>query len=125
MKSTPLVLAALVFSLGILVSSLPGDAYAQSRGGRVYNPKRLRTRAERPARGRTVSDPRRATTPPQRQPARRRALIPNPEPQKKGGSGYLKRGQRYYAIPERIRVGGNPKRRVERVTIPHPNKKER
>jgi hypothetical protein len=31
----------------------------------------------------------------------------------------------YYEKPAQIRVGGNPKRRVERVTIPHPNAKGR
>lgn len=116
---------ALALLLGGLVVALPEPADAQgSGGGRIYNPKRLRTRAEAPARGRILKDPRKAPESP-RQPARRRAIIPNPEPNARGGSGYVKRGNMYYEKPAQIRVGGNPKRRVERVTIPHPNAKGR
>lgn len=125
MSRTSAIAAAVMFAAATLIVTLPDDATAQgNRGGRIYNPKRLRSRAERPSRGRILRDPRRAPTQP-RQPARRRALIPNPEPQIKGGSGYTKRGKYYYQDPKPIRAGGNTKRRVERVKIPHPNKKLR
>ncbi len=114
------VVATFVLSAAMLLPSIPQDVDAQ----RIYNPKRLRSRAEPASRGRVTRDPRKAPTQP-RQPARRRALIPNPEPRYKGGSGYTKRGKYYYQDPKQIRAGGNPKRRVERVKIPHPNKKLR
>lgn len=123
-----------LFVLSLVVAAFPEPAAAQSgrtgsraggrAGGRIYNPKRLRTRADNPLRGRILRDPRKAPSTP-RQPARRRALIPNPEPQLKGGSGYTKRGRYYYQDPKPIRAGGNTKRRIERVKIPHPNKKLR
>ncbi|MDG2306156.1 MAG: hypothetical protein P8R42_16200 [Candidatus Binatia bacterium] len=116
--------ATIVLGAGLLLASLPQTAIAGSSGGRVYNSKRLRPRAETAARGRIIRDPRKAPTNP-RQPAKRRALIPNPEKRYKGGSGYTKRGNYYYQTPKQIRAGGNTKRRVERIKIPHPNKKLR
>lgn len=116
--------ATIVLGAGLLLTSVPQTAIAGSSGGRVYNPKRLRPRAEPAARGRVLRDPRKAPPNP-RQPARRRALIPNPEKRINGGSGYTKRGKYYYQTPKQIRSGGNTKRRVERIKIPHPNKKLR
>lgn len=125
MKRMTLVAAAVLFLAATVVATVPEDGFAQgNRGGRIYNPKRLRPRPERASRGRILRDPRKAPTTP-RQPARRRALIPNPEPQERGGSGYTKRGKYYYQDPKPIRAGGNSKRRVDRITIPHPNKKYR
>lgn len=117
---------AVLFGASLFAAALPEPAQAQNGRavGRIYNPKRLRTRADNPLRGRILRDPRKAPSSP-RQPARRRALIPNPEPRAKGGTGYTKRGRYYYQDPKPIRAGGNTKRRVERVKIPHPNKKLR
>jgi len=116
--------AAVFLATAFLVGGLPERADAQTRGGRIHNPKRLRARATTPRRGRIIRDPRKAPTTP-RKPGRRHAIIPNPEKHAKGGSGYTKRGKYYYQKPGQIRVGGNPKRHVERVKIPHPNKKLR
>lgn len=124
MSRTQALLATLLFTAGLLVAGLPSGAAAQSRGGRIYNPKRLRPRPEAVSRGRIIKDPRKAPNSP-RQPARRRALIPNPEKVSRGGSKYTKRGKYYYEKPSQIRAGGNTRRRVERVKIPHPNRKQR
>lgn len=125
MKRISVVAVLAVFLGALIVTSLPEDASAQGRrGGRIYNPKRLRTRAERPRGGRIQRDPRKGPST-ARQPARRRALIPNPEKQARGGSAYTKRGKYYYENPKQIRSGGNTKRRVERIKIPHPNAKYR
>lgn len=122
-RSVGAVLA--VFLGALVVASLPEDSSAQGRrGGRIYNPKRLRVRPEPASRGRILRDARKAPSTP-RQPARRRALIPSPEKHAKGGSAYTKRGKYYYEKPKQVRSGGNPKRRIERVKIPHPNAKYR
>ncbi len=123
MNRLTVLAATAILSTGLFIASVPQQAVAAG-GGRVYNPKRLRPRAEPASRGRVLRDPRKAPSNP-RQPARRRALIPNPEARKKGGSGYSKRGKYYYQDPKQIRAGGNSKRRVERVKIPHPNAKLR
>ena len=106
-----------------LVLAPMADAVAGGRGGRIYNPKRLRPKAEPPARGRTMRDPRKAPSAP-RQPARATAIIPNPEPRNRGGSGYVKRGKYYYEKPGQIRATSG-RRNVERIKIPHPNAKMR
>lgn len=118
--------AAVLFAVATLIASLPVDAIAQGgrAGGRIYNPKRLRPRAEKASRGRVMRDPRKAPASP-RQPIKRRALIPHPEKQASGGKGYVKRGKYYYQKPSQIRAGSNTKRHVERVKIPHPNAKYR
>lgn len=126
MSRLTVLAATIVLGTGLLLASVPQIANAQRSGGggRIYNPKRLRPRAEPAARGRVLRDPRKAPTNP-RQPARRRALIPNPEKRIKGGSGYTRRGKYYYQDPKQIRAGGSTKRRVERIKIPHPNAKLR
>jgi len=123
MRRLLLLLMALLLVSGPSVVSFAPEAYARvgpKQGGRIYNPKRLRKKATRKRRGRLLKETRKAPPFKERQPARRRALIPNPEKTSRGGRGYIRRGQYYYQTPSQIRVGGNPKRRIERVTIPDP-----
>lgn len=88
----PLKLLA-IFMAAVFLAA-PAAALAGS-GGRVGNPKNLRPKKTQQERGRRM---RRAPIPEpkMKQPATNRALIPDPTPKKRGGSGYTRRGRYFY-----------------------------
>jgi hypothetical protein len=112
--SLPIVL---FLALSVLLAGLPHEALAD---GRVFNPKRLRVKADQASRGRTLKDVR-VPSPDPRQPLKPRAEIPNPEPRRRGGSGYARKGRYFYQKPKPIRAAGSKRGSVERVNIPPPD----
>jgi hypothetical protein len=90
----------LAISAGLLVAVDVSPTWAAS-GGRVYNPKALRPKKEPVPSGRTMRRPN-----PQikdGQPLKRSyAVIPDPEPQRRGGSKYVRKGRYFYEVPRPI-----------------------
>jgi hypothetical protein len=93
-----------LLAVGLLVAA-PRHAAAGSTGhfpgrttGRVYDPSHLRAQPERNAPGRSLKPPSKPD-PEVHEMARSHAEIPNPEPQRHGGSGYARQGQYFYASP--------------------------
>jgi len=112
---------ALVAALALAVALPASEAFAgkNGEGGRVYNPSRLRTPREPRPPGRRMQRPP-IPEPEQRLPLRSTAIIPNPEPNKRGGSGYQRNGKYFYETPKDIemkRVKGNA---GYRPSVPRP-----
>lgn len=102
------------------VSTAPAWARSGSEGGgRIYKPSRLRTPREPRPPGRRMSRPP-IPEPEQRQPLRPSALIPNPEPRSRGGSGYVRKGKYFYEMPRDIELKRLKNRRGYRPSIPRP-----
>ena len=115
-----LVLGAL--SLALVVSCVDVSlAGSTGEGGRVGNPKRLRTQREKPQGGRKMSRPP-IPEPDQRKPLRSSALIPNPEPSQRGGSGYMRKGKYFYETPKDIELTRTKPGSGYRATVPRPEK---
>lgn len=96
-----------LFLLAVFASALitieAAPARAGSNGGRVYNPKALRPKKEPVPSGRTMRRP----SPQVRdgQPLKRSyAVIPDPRPQRRGGSKYIRKGRYFYEVPRSITV---------------------
>lgn len=86
--------------------------------GRIYNPSRLRTRAEGASKGRSMQRPP-IPDPESRALLRPQADIPNPEPRSRGGAGLVRRGKSFYEVPQPPTLA----RRTgvsRRATIPNP-----
>ena len=92
-----------------------------SEGGRIYNPKKLRAGPEPRPKGRKMSHPS-IPEPEQRLPLRSRALIPNPEPISRGGSGYTRKGKYFYETPKQIELTRSKPGSGYRATVPRPEK---
>lgn len=104
------------------VSTAPAWARGGSEsGGRIYRPSRLRTPREPRPPGRKMSRPP-IPEPEQRQPLRSSALIPNPEPRSRGGSGYARKGKYFYELPREIELKRLKNRRGYRPSIPRPER---
>lgn len=100
LRSAALLAGALLF-LGLGAATLPGRALAGGQGGRIHNPKRLRVKKESVAPGRRMRRP--SVTVRRGRPLRRSfAVIPNPEPRRRGGSGFIRRGRYFYELPRPI-----------------------
>lgn len=119
-----LCLAALL-AVAMVVSGLSLPAGAASSGGRVYNPKALRPKKEPVPHGRSMRRP----TPQVRdgQPLRRSyAVIPNPEPNRRGGSKYIRKGAYFYEKPPEITMNRrNWNTRSYADVIPNPTHRSR
>jgi hypothetical protein len=91
-----------VFGSALAVADA-ATVWAASSGGRVYNPKALRPKKEPVPTGRTMRRPN-----PQikdGQPLKRTyAVIPDPRPQRRGGSKYVRKGRYFYELPRPITV---------------------
>jgi hypothetical protein len=99
-KRAMLLLSA-VAAIAIVVGPMP--SWAASSGGRVYNPKALRPKKEPVPSGRTMRRPNAQVR--DGQPLKRSyAVIPNPEPQRRGGSKYVRKGRYFYELPRPITV---------------------
>lgn len=94
-------------------------AKSSEGGGRVYNPSKLRTQRESVPRGRTMKRPS-IPDPEERLPLRSTAVIPNPEPSSRGGSGYQRNGKYFYATPRDIELKRVKSRSGYNPTIPRP-----
>ena len=94
-------------------------AKSSSEGGRIGNPKRLRTQREKPPGGRKMQRPA-IPEPEQRLPLRSTAVIPNPEPSKRGGSGYTRNGKYFYETPRDIELTRTKQGAGYRATVPRP-----
>jgi hypothetical protein len=116
----PTVLA-LVAAVAVTVATPARDAAAgkYGEGGRVYNPSRLRTPKEPKPPGRRMQRPP-IPEPETRIPLRSSAIIPNPEPNKRGGSGYTRRGKYFYETPKDIELKRVKGRSGYRPTVPRP-----
>ena len=80
----------------------PMPSWAAS-GGRVYNPKALRPKKEPVPTGRTMRRPNAQVR--DGVPLKRTyAVIPDPEPQRRGGSKYVRKGRYFYELPRPITV---------------------
>ena len=104
--------AALVVASLIAVGVQPSDAGTSVKvpggsQGRVYDPSHLRGQRERRAPGRGMKPPK-PPDPEVHEPVRPHAEIPNPEPQRRGGSGYARRGQYFYAAPSPTTLRRSP-----------------
>jgi hypothetical protein len=98
------------------------SAWARSDGGgRIYNPSRLRTQRESRSPGRKIRRPQ-IPEPEQRVPLRSSALIPNPEPKTRGGSGYERKGQYFYETPRDIRLKRTKGQTGYKPSIPRPER---
>jgi hypothetical protein len=109
-------------SLLVLVLSVAAPAAAKSGsdgGGRIGNPSRLRTQRESAAHGRQMKRPP-IPDPEDRLPLRSTALIPNPEPSSRGGSGYQRNGKYFYATPRDIEMKRTKPGTGYNATIPRP-----
>jgi hypothetical protein len=116
---------ALVLLAGGLVTAAalganPDLASAGNGGGRVYNPKALRVKAESATKGRIMRRP----NPQVRdgQPLKRSyAIIPDPRPARRGGSGYVRKGKYFYETPKQITYSQrNWNTRNYKDTVPNP-----
>ncbi|HEY8514348.1 MAG TPA: hypothetical protein VIS07_02415 [Candidatus Binatia bacterium] len=117
-KHSLLALAAL---LAAAVAVPPNDAEAgkYGEGGRIYKPSRLRTPREPRPPGRRLQRPQ-IPEPEQRIPLRSSAIIPNPEPNKRGGSGYVRKGKYFYETPKDIELKRLKGRSGYKPTVPRP-----
>ncbi|MBY0275309.1 hypothetical protein K2Z84_08210 [Candidatus Binatia bacterium] len=88
-------------------------------GGRVGNPKRLRAQREKSPGGRKMQRPA-IPEPEQRLPLRSSAVIPNPEPSKRGGSGYARNGKYFYETPKDIELTRTKAGSGYKVSVPRP-----
>ena len=121
---------ALLAALLIAEVALPGTALAgsskssSSEGGRIYNPSRLRDNATGPAPGRAMRRPP-IPDPENPRPLHSTAKIPSPEPQPRGGSGYVRKGNKFYfeAQPPQL-TRENPNQKI-RNSIPNPESPKR
>lgn len=116
---------AVLLAAAMVVSGLSVPAGAASSGGRVYNPKALRPKKEPVPQGRSMRRP-----PPQvrdGQPLRRSyAVIPNPEPNRRGGSKYMRKGAYFYEKPPEITMSRrNWNTRSYADVIPNPTHRSR
>ena len=115
---------ALLFTLAlalVLPEASPVSAGGSSEGGRVGNPKRLRAQREGRPPGRKMSRPP-VPEPEQRVPLKSSALIPNPEPSERGGSGYARRGKYFYETPKAIELSRRKPGSGYKATVPRPEK---
>lgn len=112
-----LPLAAATLALLCAEPALAGSG----EGGRVGNPKRLRTQREPHPPGRKMSRPA-IPDPEQRLPLRSSALIPNPEPSERGGSGYKRSGKYFYETPKDIELTRTKPGSGYKATVPRPEK---
>ncbi len=86
----------------IVIAAGPTPSWAGS-GGRVYNPKALRPKKEPVPSGRSMRRPNAQVR--DGVPLKRTyAVIPNPEPQRRGGSKYVRKGRYFYELPRPITV---------------------
>lgn len=92
-----------------------------SEGGRIYNPKKLRAGPEPRPKGRKMSHPS-IPEPEQRLPLRSKAIIPNPEPISRGGSGYTRKGKYFYETPKQIELSRSKPGSGYNATVPRPEK---
>ena len=107
-------------SLALVLSCVEvSSAGSTGEGGRVGNPKRLRAQREKPLGGRKMSRPP-IPEPDQRKTLRSSALIPNPEPSKRGGSGYARKGKYFYETPKDIELSRSKPGSGYRATVPRP-----
>ena len=123
MNRSPLrivLLLALALAL-VLPEALSAMAASSSEGGRVGNPKRLRAQREPRPSGRKMSHPP-VPEPEQRLPLKSSALIPNPEPSERGGSGYTRRGKYFYETPKDIELTRTKPGAGYKATVPRPEK---
>ncbi|MEW6273219.1 MAG: hypothetical protein AB1689_28400 [Thermodesulfobacteriota bacterium] len=121
MKLPRRIVLALATAMALAIGAPPLDAFAgkSGEGGRVYRPSRLRTpREPRPPGRRMQRAP--IPEPEQRIPLRSSALIPNPEPNKRGGSGYVRRGKYFYETPKDIELKRVKGRGGYRPAVPRP-----
>jgi hypothetical protein len=119
-RSLPRILVLGTVALALVVSCADvSSAGSSGEGGRVGNPKRLRAQRERPPGGRKMQ---RAPIPEpdQRLPLRSSALIPNPEPSKRGGSGYTRNGKYFYENPKDIELTRTKPGTGYKATVPRP-----
>jgi hypothetical protein len=119
-RSLPRFLVLGAVSLALVVSCVDVTfAGSTGEGGRVGNPKRLRAQREKPLGGRKMQRPA-IPEPEQRLPLRSSALIPNPEPSKRGGSGYTRNGKYFYETPKDIELTRTKPGKGYNATIPRP-----
>ena len=85
-------------------------------GGRIGNPKNLRTRKTQKERGRIMRRPP-IPEPRMKTPATYRATIPDPTPRHRGGGGYARRGKYFYEKPKPIYASRG---RTKRLMPPDP-----
>jgi hypothetical protein len=114
------VLALLALAL-VLPDAATVWARGSSEGGRIGNPKRLRSQREPRPPGRKMSRPQ-IPEPEQRLPLRSTALIPNPEPSERGGSGYKRKGKYFYETPKDIELTRTKRGAGYRASVPRPEK---
>jgi hypothetical protein len=112
------LLAALALAL---VASCAEVSHAgpTGEGGRVGNPKRLRAQREKPSGGRKMQRPA-IPEPEQRLPLRSSAIIPSPEPSKRGGSGYTRNSKYFYETPKDIELTRTKPGSGYKVSVPRP-----
>ena len=84
-----------------LIFGPAATTWAAGGGGRVGNPKNLRTKKTQKERGRMMRRPP-MPEPRMKTPATYRATIPDPTPRTRGGSGYTRRGGYFYEKPKQI-----------------------
>ena len=116
-----LLLVALLGVTFLLAHVDLAAAGGSDSGGRIGKPSRLRTPREPRAPGRKMSRPP-IPEPEQRLPLRSRAIIPNPEPISRGGSGYTRKGKYFYETPKDIELTRNKPGSGYNPTIPRPEK---
>lgn len=118
MKTLARILLTTAFTVAMLVPQVE-ISFAGSEGGRIRNPSRLRTPRESGSPGRRMKRPS-IPEPEQRIPLRSTARIPSPEPHKRGGSGYVRRGQFFYETPRDIELKRTRGNDQGKPTIPRP-----
>lgn len=119
-RRLPRLLVLAVCALALLVACVDESlAGSTGEGGRVGNPKRLRAQREKPSGGRKMQRPA-IPEPEQRLPLRSSAIIPNPEPSKRGGSGYSRKGKYFYETPKDIELTRTKPRSGYNVSVPRP-----
>jgi hypothetical protein len=115
--------------LGLAGTALAGSSSSlkfKSGGegqGRIYDPSRLRTKKSGTAPGRVLRRPP-VPEPENPRPLRSTARIPSPEPHTHGGSGYVRRGNRFYEVTEAPTLTRRSDQRI-RATIPSPETHKR
>jgi hypothetical protein len=118
-RRTLLALVTVVFAATSL-AAFPDLGWAGNSGGRVYNPKALRPKASKADKGRYMRRP----SPQVRDGAplkRSYAVIPDPRPARRGGSGYLRKGKYFYETPKEITMSQrNWNSRSYKDTVPNP-----
>lgn len=107
-------------ALALVVSCADvSHAGSTGEGGRVGNPKRLRAQREKSPGGRKMQRPP-IPEPEQRLPLRSSAIIPSPEPSKRGGSGYTRNGKYFYETPKDIELTRTKPGSGYKVSVPRP-----